>query len=311
MSVPDGPPAPPVDAPATAEVPKKKRRWGWIIAVILLALALIATGVVLALSLIRLSEARDEIDQQREEIKQQKDLIEKKETFASAASELMATAAQLDGLPYGSIVPTTKYTRLIQGAWNHRWDADLLDRDIEDARADTEELAAVVSAAKEQAASNGTGTFYETITDQLGSGYVKTSLDTADATCASDVWGCVGGEDPYTIHYDASQMNSQPYMSDWLRTGLAYHEYAHVLQMTNPGPTATAAKSFGDDWETMADCYALTELPGWALDQTIWVSDFEYWEVSIGYGDTCDEGQRQVIRDWVSQLGYTHEPISQ
>ena len=51
-------------------------------------------------------------------------------------------------------------------------------------------------------------------------------------------------------------------MNDWLRTGLAYHEYAHVLQFNNPEQTETAVESFGGDWETMADCYALTFLPG-------------------------------------------------
>ena len=134
---------------------------------------------------------------------------------------------------------------------------------------------------------------------------------TADTACAQDVWGCVTSDEPFKIHYDESQTSAEPYMTDWLRTGLAYHEYAHVLQMTKPGPTATADKSFGGDWETMADCYALTYLPGWTLDHTIPISTYEWWEVSVGYGYTCDESQRQVIRDWVAALGYTHEPISQ
>lgn len=285
-------------------VPRKRRRIGWIITVILLGVALIATGAVLAVTLIGLEEAREEIDHQR-------DLIEKKETFAFAAQELMATAAQFDGLSYGTIVETRYYTRLIERGWGHRWNGDSLDRDAQEVRTATEELAGVLAAAQGEAAANATGTFFESLTDQLGAGFVKTSLDTADAVCEEDVWGCVGGDDPFTIHYDASEMSAQAFVSDWLRTGVAYHEYAHVLQMTNPKPTATAAEAFGGDWETMADCYALTYLPGWTLDHTTWVSDYEYWEFSVGYGYTCDEGQRQVIREWVDSLGYTHEPISQ
>jgi hypothetical protein len=61
----------------------------------------------------------------------------------------------------------------------------------------------------------------------------------------------------------------------------------------------------------MADCFALTYLDGWTLDHKVYVSSFEYWQVSIGYGYTCDDGQRQVIRDWYEQLGFHSQPISQ
>jgi hypothetical protein len=316
-SAPEAPPASEVettpldpDAPAPDEAelapapPKKPRRIGWIIAIILLSLALIATGVVLALSLIRLDEAREEIERQQE-------LIDQKETFAQAAQELMDTAAQFEGSPYASLVDTAFFTSLIGRGWDHRWNPGSLEYDTEKVRDQTVKLEEVLAVAQAEASSNATGTLYESLTDQLGSGFLKTSLDTADSSCEADVWGCVTGEDPFTIHYDASETNGQPYMTDWLRTGLAYHEYAHVLQMTNPEPTDVAAEAFGGDWETMADCYTLVFLPGWTLDHTIWVSDFEYWEVSVGYGYTCNEEQRQVVRDWVDALGYTHAPISQ
>ncbi len=291
-------------APPSPPPPRRRRRVGWVITVVVLSLALVATGALLALALIRLDEANLEIDHQR-------DLIDKKETFSLAATELVATASQFDGVPYATIVDSAYHASLIGRGWDHRWHGDSLERDTQEVRRATEALAGILSAAQTEAASNATGTLFESLTDQLGTGFVKTSLDTADATCVDDVWGCVGGDDPFTIHYDASQTNGEPYMSDWLRTGLAYHEYAHVLQMTNPGPTETAAEAFGGDWETMADCYALTVLPGWSLDHRIWVSSYEYWDVSVGYGYTCDEGQRQVLRDWVASLGYVHEPITQ
>ncbi|CAN5388121.1 hypothetical protein BH10ACT7_BH10ACT7_00270 [soil metagenome] len=298
-------PAEPAEAsPEQPTAPKKPRRIGWIITVILLAVALIATGAVLAVSLIRLSEARQEIDRQG-------DLIEEKETFGAAASELMTTAKQLDGVPYAALVNTNLFESLIARGWDHRWNSEELQRDTLAVGQANDQLARIIAAAEAEAATNGTGTTFESLTDQLGGGYVKTSLDTADSECEEDVWGCVAGDDPFTIHYDASETNGEPFMSDWLRTGLAYHEYAHVLQMTNPVPTKTAEEAFGGDWETMADCYALTYLPGWTLDHTIPISAYEWWEVSVGYGYTCDEAQRQVIRDWVAALGYTHEPISQ
>ena len=92
---------------------------------------------------------------------------------------------------------------------------------------------------------------------------------------------------------------------------LSYHEFAHVLQFTNPQPTTTALDAFGGDSETMADCYALTYLPGWKLHHRVWVSSYQYYEVDIGYGYTCNESQRQVVRDWYEQLGYTTGPIAQ
>jgi hypothetical protein len=293
--------------PVASEVPptpKKARRVGWIITVILLALALVSTGAVLAFSLIRLDEARGQIEDQRE-------LIEKKQTFGSAAQDLMQVAAQLDGSPYASLVDTAYYTSIIGQGWQHRWNGVALDRDTETVRTAADDLAAVLTAAQDEAAINATGTVFETLTDQLGAGYVKTSLDTVGVSCDLVAWGCVTGDDPFTIHYAASEIAAEPYMSDWLRTGVAYHEYAHVLQMTNPGPTATAVESFGGDWETMADCYALTYLPGWTLDHTIWTTEYQYWEISVGYGYTCDEAQAQVVRDWVDAIGYTHAPISQ
>lgn len=284
--------------------PKKRRRIGWIITVILLSLALIATGVVLYLALQKLQEANDEIEHQRE-------LIDEKESFASAATELMATAASLDGLPYASLVHTYRYSNLIREGWQNRWTASAVHIGANGLRAENEELKAAIDAAKEEAATNATGTVFEAKTDALGQGYLTTSLNTADVACEEDVWGCVTGVDPYTVHFDAAAMSAEPFMTDWIRTGVAYHEYAHVLQMTNDDPTEKAAEAFGGDWETMADCYALTVLSGWTLDHTIWVSDYEYWEVSVGYGYTCNASQKQVIRDWIAELGYHHKPISQ
>lgn len=295
----------PLDGAAATPPPAKKRgALAWIILLALLAIALGVTGWFLYETMQRLEEAQQEIEHQRE-------LIEKKETFSSAAQELQNTAARFDGLPFGTLVEPAHYASLIKRGWTHRWDGAALDRDTAAVRAVTAELQDALAAAETQHSTNATGTVYESLTDSLGHGFVATSLDTADAECGDDVWGCVSGDDPYTIHYDHSQTAAEPFMNDFLRTGLAYHEFAHVLQMTNPEPTEAALPAFGGDWETMADCYALTFLPGWTLQHTIWVSDFEYWEVSVGYGYTCDAAQQQVVRDWVAQLGYTHAPISQ
>ena len=128
--------------------------------------------------------------------------------------------------------------------------------------------------------------------------------------CEDDVLACVMSDVPQTVHVDATDL-AEPYMTAWLQTGVAYHELAHVLQLTNPEPTDAAREAFGGDDETMADCYALTYLEGWTLDHRVWINRYEYWDVNIGYGHTCDETQRQAIRTWVAELGVDIHPVSQ
>lgn len=275
-----------------------------------LSLALIGAGTALTLSLLRLDEAMGVIDEQSDIIDEQRKIIETKEEFAAAMQGLVATTTQFEGVLFGSIVPTGRYDAIANRAWTDRWDADALERHTADAIAANEELSAVLADAREQAGGNGTGSTFEAVIDQLGGGYVRTIIDDADTLCESDVLGCVISNDPYLVHFDAADDGAE-YMTDWVRTGVAYHEFAHVLQMTNPEPTAAALAAFGGDEETMADCFALTILDGWTLDHRIWVSGSAYWDLSVGYGHVCDDAQRQAVRDWYGQLGYRGGGISQ
>ena len=282
---------------------KRKRSRGGIIAIILLSLALAAAVTVLALNYLKLGELERELQEQRE-------LIDKKETFDVAMRGLLETAHKLDGVLMTSIVPLDRYATIAARAWIHRWSPTLLNRDLTDVRTAKDDLEQLLSAANVEATTNGTGTTYETVIDQLGGGFVASLIDDADSLCAADVLACVISDDPYTVHFDAADA-SAPYMTDWIRTGIAYHEFAHVLQMTNPRVTQDTLNSFGGDEETMADCFALTYLDGWSLDHTIWTSSYEYWDVSVGYGYSCDDAQRQAIRDWYGQLGFHVRPITQ
>ncbi len=224
----------------------------------------------------------------------------------------MTTAASFDGLPYATIVNTYWLSSLIDRGWEDRWNRSSMVINTNAVDKETKALDDIAAAAALEASVNSSGTVFEAKTDSLGQGYLTTSLNTADAACDdTSAWGCVSGVDPYTVHFDAAEIGAMPFMTDRIRAGVAYHEFAHVLQMTNPDPTDTAAEAFSGDWETMADCYALTVLPGWTLDHTVWVSDYEYWEISVGCGYTCNASQKHVIRDWIAQVGYTHKPISQ
>jgi hypothetical protein len=299
-------PSPPPALPPAAPPPpaaKRKRRVGWIITVVLLSLALLGTGTVLVLTLMRLDEARGVIDEQT-------DLIDEKGTFSAAMQQLLDKASEFDGAKFGTLLHDDEFDLLAARAWNDRWDATAVSRVTADARATTAALDAQLVAAAAQAGTNASGTTYEAVVDSLGRGFVATSIDDADSLCSEDVLGCVVSNDPYTVHIDAAD-SGLPYMTDDIRTGLTYHEFAHVLQFTNQEATVTPLQAFGGDQETMADCFALTYYDGWKLHHTVWVSDFEYYEVDVGYGYTCDESQRQVIRDWYEGLGYVSGTVSQ
>jgi hypothetical protein len=289
---------------------KKKRPRKGLIVIILLSVALAAAVAFLAYYFIKLDNANARIEKQQQEIEHQKELIEKKETFGAAVKGLIVTASKFDGLLMTSIVPFDEYEIVVAEAWDDRRDANGLDRDTARVRSAQKDLEALLTAAQSQATTNTTATMYETVTDQLGGGFVSSLIDDADSICETDALACVVSDDPYTVHFDAAD-NSAPYMTDFLRTGIAYHEFAHVLQITNPAPTETTLEAFGGDEETMADCFALTYLPGWKLDHRIWTSRYEYWDVSIGYGYTCNASQKQAVRDWYGQLGFHIHPLSQ
>lgn len=294
--------------------PARRPRVAVIVLSVVLGLIVIAgaaTAVWLVLQLgdarTQIDEQQQEIDDQRRELDEQRELIEQKETFGAAMNRLLDGVEPLIGLPFATLVPWTEYDVLASRAWANRWDADALAADI--ARADelAAELEAKKAAALAQVSSNASGTTWETALDQLGSGWVTASFEGAAAVCG-DALACVLGADPYTVHIAHSDPTDDS-MTDWIRTGVAYHEFAHVLQGANPDRTATAVVAFDGDHETMADCYALTFLDGWTLDHEVWIDSSSYWKVNVGYGYTCNDSQRQVIRDWVGGLGIVKQTV--
>ena len=278
--------------------------------IVLLSLALATSATFLVLYLLKLDDALARIDEQNREIENQRELIEKKETFGAAMESLMGTVAEFEGVLLPSVVSYDELKVLAVRGWAKRWDSEAVARAtiaVDDAN---ERLTIVLATAAAAASTNSTGSTFESVIDTLGGGHVATVLDDADAFCGGDVLACVSSTDPQTVHFDLAD-NSLPYMTDWMRTGIAYHEFAHVLQFTNPEPTEVALTAFDGDVETMADCYALTYLDGWSLDHRVWVSRYQWWDVSLGYGRTCDATQRQAVIDWYDDLGVEVRAVSQ
>lgn len=291
-------PTPIFGSQASAAPVAAPRRHGRALAVVavILGVALLATLGVAAWLFVQLYRANERIDQQR-------DLIDRKEAFAEAVQDLETRIEPMSGLPFASIVPWDRYERLVARGWEDRWNAEAMDADIRLVERAEQELRDLQSAAALEIATNASGTAWEAILDELGQGYVATRIDDAATTCASETaLGCVVEDEPFVVHLSADSA-SDPTMTDWIRTGVAYHEFAHVLQFTNPDATDAAMRAFGGDMETMADCYALTFLEGWTLDHVVWTSPDEAWDISIGYGYACDDAQRQVMRDWHAELG--------
>jgi len=293
----------PAAASAPPPKPKRRRRIGWIITVTLLSLAVLGVGALLVLTYLRLQEALTVIEQQN-------DLIDEKQTFSAAMTDLVAKTTEFDGIKVGALVPQDRLDLLAARGWLNRRDADAMSGVTSDVRAEIASLDGLLTTAAQQAAENSSDTTYEATIDALGGGFVVTAIDNADKLCHDDVLGCVAGDDPYTVHIDKAD-TKLPYMTSFIRKGLSFHEFAHVLQYTNPVASDEAVKSFKGDYEKMADCFALAYLKGWKLHHTVWVSDFEYYEVDVGYGYTCNSKQKALIREWYEGLGYASQPITQ
>jgi len=300
-------PAPAPAEPAPAEPAPARRRRGIVLPLLLgvgLLLALAAGGWLYW----QLTQANAQIEQQQRELDEQRDLIDQKEVFGAAMQRVADNVAALDGLPFASMVDWNRVDGLADRGWRHRWVAKSLEYDIKDAVGAADELEELRAAATAEAASNVTGTVWETTLDQLGSGYVSTLMEEADELCEDDVLACVDWADPFVVHVDADDSAVES-MNDWIRTGVAYHEFAHVLQATNPEPTEETLAVFGGDLERMADCYSLTVLPGWTLEHKVWINSWSWWDVEVGYGYTCNETERQAIRDWNAKLGVVARPL--
>lgn len=278
--------------------------------IVILSVLVVAALGILAYFVVQLLEARETIGDQREEISELNEIIDTKETFGAAMGELMDTARLLDGAPMAALVPFDDFERIARLAWNDRRSPARLEQHAARAEARTAELREVLERSEAERSSNSTKTLPERVLDSLGDGFASLVYDDADALCGTDVLGCVDGSDPYLVHLDRADL-AHPSVDDWGRRYIALHEYAHVLQYTNPEATATAAESFRGDWEFMADCYALNALNSRSLERRVWVSAYQYWDTSYGYGRVCNTAQRRVIDDWIGDVGVHYRAVSQ
>lgn len=277
--------------------------------VVLASLCVLALAAVAVLALLYL-RAEDRIADQEDRIDELDDLVDVKEEFGAAMERLMDTAEQFEGAPMASLVPFDAYEGLARQAWNDRHALERVGNHTAQADRYTEHLAGLLERAAAERAENRTGSYPEELLDEIGQGFASLVYGEADELCEDDVLGCVVDSEPYVVNLDRADLD-HPAVDRWGRRYVTLHEFAHVLQFTNPEATAEAEKSFGGDWEFMADCYALNAMNSRSLERRVWVSAYEYWDTTYGYGRVCDSGQREVIDDWVEQSGVHYRAVSQ
>ena len=86
--------------------------------------------------------------------------------------------------------------------------------DTAEARRTTDELNEVLAAARDQAATNASGTKYESVIDSLGSGFVTAVVDDADKLCEDDVLACVISNEPYRTRPPTPRAVAMPQMQE-------------------------------------------------------------------------------------------------
>jgi hypothetical protein len=298
---------PSAQAEASAPVRERRRRSPLVITlvsvlgvIVLAALAWLVVTVVQLQDVIR--EQTDRIEQQDDEISDLNDLIDDRDAYAAAMNEYRETVSSVEGVPMATIVPSDEAQQLRDEAWDERRTPGALTGTAERVSALTATVVELRTAAEAERATNSTGTLMEGVLDEKSGGFARLSFDIGSAGCVADALGCVSSRDPYVVHLDQDGL-SHPAIDDWSRRFVTLHEFAHVMQFTNPAATAEVEATFGSDWEFMADCYALRELNAWSLERRVWVSSYEYWDSEIGYGRVCDSAQREVIADWLGQVG--------
>lgn len=276
----------------------------------ILSVVLVAVVVAGAFVYLQWMQSQAHVERLEEQVDDLDRKLDVKESFGESMAALMQTVKALEGAPVSGLVDYPDYQRLATEAWKERHTVLAVQAKAEAVDAHAARLEAVLARAQTERASNVTGSFSEDLMDEHGQGFAHIMFDDAGAVCDdSDAIGCVAADAPHVIHLDDETMAHES-MDDWGRRMLTLHEFAHVLQFTNPEVTESALSAFDGDEEFMADCYALTITDEDTLDHRVWIGGGSYWDVSYGYGEVCDARQRDVIRDWIDDVAVEYRPLT-
>ena len=246
----------------------------------------------------------EQLDEQDQQLEEQKEIIDQKETFSAAMVRLQDTMQGVDGLPFATLAEDDRFQELATRGWIHRWHVNAVKTDTKAAEEIIAKLDEVVIGCAGRSRN-------EQHRHRLGS-------NPRPARSRVRIDGDGSGRDLLRRPGDGLRTFRRPVRRsrrraqrrraaelrlDPHRSGLPRVRARAAVHQPHPDrrdPPRVRRRS-----RRMADCYALTMLDGWTLDHRVWVNAYEYWEVSVGYGYTCNDSERQAIRDWNAQLGPT------
>lgn len=241
------------------------------------------------------------VEQEKEELQKQ---VDAKETFGAVTKELFGLMHTFDGMPYKEYFPTEEADKLIQDAYVYRSEPDYVAVSTQQMQSYVNELKTLRSEMDNEKGSNSSGDVTEGKIDELSGGMTRSSYYMPpENPCEGEASACVWSNEPRVVHFNLDAFNYAleargSSFTEWWKTGVAYHEFAHVLQNINPNETDQVTAVFNNDWELMADCFAGVY---WGGDEMI----------SYSYNRGCTGTQKQVVKEWYSSLTFATPSISQ
>lgn len=253
----------------------------------------------------KLEAVNEEIKSLIEENTRLQEQVDAKETFNSVVHDIYTEWRKLEGTPYIEKAQTGRVVTLVQGAYDIRTspaDVNVLTDTLRELLGELQ----VFTNSMEKNIMNISGDSTESVTDMLSHGIVETtyySSVSGKAPCEQIASACVWSNAPNMINFnvDAFQVAVKvggPDFAEWWKKGVAYHEFAHVLQNFNPTATESVLATFDNNKELMADCYASAYFGG---------NEFITYNYNLG----CTATQIDAVKAWADSLKITVPTITQ
>lgn len=244
--------------------------------------------------------------QQEKEIKEEElqRKLDAKETFSATTTQLLEELNYFTGMPVKEKFAVAYYQQMVTDAYLYRDDIAAVNGLTSQMKIEIEKIQTLKTQMDQNKTSNVTNSPLETTADALSNGYAEIVFYTmATPECqdtnineSSVVAACVWNTKPQTIYVNTDVMNRTVNQENngWYYQGVVYHEYAHVLQYTNPETTATYLPSFDNDSEKQADCFA----------DAYYASNFSEYSYNKG----CTVEQVNKVQEWYETLKF--QPIT-
>lgn len=299
-----------------------------IVVIILVSIAVICAGSTIAMfsQLETLRTENTELEQSNTQLEQDKqtlqDQLDSKETFSTSMLSLLETLKSFTGTPYAEVVNSYDYQTYVNHAYEYRTNSAQVNALATEIDQINIKMTALKTSMETEKTSNSTGQDVEDIIDKLSAGYVTTSFDSTvycgtTSSSSYSIVACANGTNNSDPSFDGTKtiafkngytLGLQQYTGDeekYFKYEIAYHEFAHILQLANPEATEEVLALFSgvessgaldstggsQEYEYMADCFAYTYSPYPILE-------------NVGYGYKCSTSEQEAIKTWYETITY-------